>query len=194
MNGIGGPYLRNIYHPDEVNRALLCVCFHSSSALKLLYQRRLEMSADPSIAEWPNSELFVSTEVVRAGMSWLPMADFAELSNYAWFPPVLEEDLRPAAGIAFLHPVLDRRRYISSMVNNRGSLKPGELDRALSRFPREEYAHIIRPARRKNRIQMMRHKVRQKLARLQHRMELVAEQIHHERVRIPSGAPKKQRV
>ena len=175
------PYLRNIYRPDEVDRALLCVCFHSSSALKLLYQRRLEMSADPSVAEWPNSELFVSTEVVRAGISWLPLADFADLSNYGWFPPTLEEDLRPGAGNTFLHPVLDRRRYISSMVNNRGSLQPGELDRALSRFPREQYAHIIKPSARKGAIQAMRHKLRRKIARLQHRMDLVTAQLGRER-------------
>jgi hypothetical protein len=167
------PYQRNVYSPHEVQRALLNVCFHSSSALKLLFQRRLEMSSDRSVLAWPNSELFVATEVVRAGMRWLPLGDFGDLSNYVWFPPTLEEDLRPASGDAFLHPVLDRRRYISSMLNNRGSLKPGELDRALLRFRKEEYANAIKPSARKGAIRAIRYQVLRKIARVLHQIELM---------------------
>ncbi len=155
------PYQRDVYRAGEVQRALLNVCFHSSRALNLLYQRRLAMKSDPSVRNWPNSELFVPTEVVRAGMTWLPLGDFGDLSRYVWFPPTLEDDLRRADGNAFLHPVLDRRRYVSSMLHNRGSLPPGELERALSRFCREEYAKLIWPAARNRAMRRIRHKLLQ---------------------------------
>jgi hypothetical protein len=157
------PYQRNVYPQNEVGRALLNVCFHSSRALNLLYQRRLAMTCDPSVREWPNSELFVPSEIGRAGMTWLPLGDFGDLSRYAWFPPSLEEDLRPADGDAFLHPVLDRRRYISSMLNNRGSLAPGELHRALSRFPRKEYEHLVWQSAREGAVKALRHKLKRKI-------------------------------
>jgi hypothetical protein len=153
------PYQRNVYPADEVGRALLCVSLYSARALNMLYQRRLAMSSDPSVQEWPNSELFVPTEVRRAGMTWFPLQDYGDVSRYVWFPPALEEDLPFTNGTAFFHPVLDRRRYITSMLDNRGSLAPGELTHALSRFPREEYAHLVWQSARKGVVKALRHKI-----------------------------------
>jgi hypothetical protein len=76
-------------------------------------------------------------------MTWLSLAGFGDVSHCDWFPTTMEEDLRPADGDAFLHPMLDRRRYVSSMPHNRGALVPGELDGVLARFRREEYAKLI---------------------------------------------------
>ena len=153
------PYQRDVYPPGEVKLALLNACLFSSRALKLLHQRRLAMGADPFMRQWPSSEVFVPTEVARAGMTWLSLADFGDVSRCDWFPPTMEEDLRPSDGDAFLHPVLDRRRYVSSMLYNRGSLAPGELDRALSRFRREEYAKLIWPAARQGALRGIQHKL-----------------------------------
>jgi hypothetical protein len=153
------PYQRDVYPAAEVNLALLNVCLFSSPALKLLHHRRLAMTSDPSIRAWPSSEVFVPTEVVRAGMTWPSLADFGDVSHYDWFPPMLEEDLRRSDGDAFFHPVLDRRRYIASMLQNRGSLPPGYLERALSRFPREEYAKLVWPAARKGAVRRVQHKL-----------------------------------
>jgi len=153
------PYQRDIYPAGEIHLAMLNVCFLSARALTMLHQRRLAMNADPSMRCWPNTELFLPTEVMRAGMTWLFLAGFADISLYAWFPPTLEEDLRPGDGDVFLHPVLDRRRYISSMLHNRGSLAPGELKRALARFPREEYAKLIWPAARQGAVRRVQHKL-----------------------------------
>ena len=153
------PYQRDVYPPGEVLLSLLNVCLFSSRALKLLHQRRLAMGADPFMRSWPSSEVFVPTEVTRAGMTWLSLADFGDVSRCDWFPPTMEEDLRPSDGDAFLHPVLDRRRYVSSMLYNRGSLAPGELDRALSRFRREEYAKLIWPAARRDTLRGIQHKL-----------------------------------
>ncbi len=153
------PYQRDVYRSGEAKLALLNVCFHSSAALKLLHQRRLAMNSDPPVRAWPSSELFIPSEIVRAGMTWLSLADFGNVSHYDWFPPTLEEDLAPAEGDTFLHPVLDRPRYLASMLSNRGSLAPGELDRALSRFRREEYAKLIWPAARKSTVRWIKHKL-----------------------------------
>jgi hypothetical protein len=153
------PYQRDVYPPGEVMLALLNVCLFSSSALKLLHRRRLAMGADPFMRSWPSSEVFIPTEVARAGMTWLSLADFGNVSHCDWFPPTMEEDLRPSDGDAFLHPVLDRRRYVSSMLHNRWSLAPGELDRALARFRREEYSKLIWPAARQVAVRRIQHKL-----------------------------------
>ena len=153
------PYQRDVYPFGEARLALLNVCFHSSRALKLLHRRRLAMDSDPGVRHWPSSELFVPSEVVRAGMTWLSLANFGDVSRYDWFPPTLEEDLAAADQDTFLHPVLDRGRYISSMLLNRGSLPPGELNRALSRFPREEYTKLIGPSARKGALKRIQHKL-----------------------------------
>jgi hypothetical protein len=155
------PYQRDVYPAVENKLALLNVCFFSSAALKRLQQRRLAMKSDPSVRSWPSSELFVPSEVVRAGMKWVSLAEFGDVSQYDWFPPTMEEDLRSSDGDAFLHPVLDRRRYIASVLHNRGSLPPGELDRALSRFNRAEYAKLIWPGIRQRAIRRIRHKLLQ---------------------------------
>jgi hypothetical protein len=153
------PYQRDVYPAGENELALLNVSLFSSAALKLLHQRRLAMNVDPSVVSWPSSELFVPSEIVRAGMKWISLADFGDVSNYDWFPPTMEEDLRPGQGDTFLHPVLDRRRYIVSILQNKGSLPAGELKRALARFPREEYAKLIWPAARKGAARRIQHKI-----------------------------------
>jgi hypothetical protein len=165
------PYLRNVYPLNEVRRALLCVSLYSSRALNLLYQRRLAMSSDPSFVEWPNSELFVPTEVERAGMTWLPIGEFGDASRYVWFPPKLEDDL-PAVNESFLHPVLDRRRYINSMIDNRGSLPRGALKRALRRFPRQEYAHLVWQSARKGAVKALRYEFKKRISRLRTRLRV----------------------
>jgi hypothetical protein len=71
----------------------------------------------------------------------------------------MEEDLRPAVSNTFFHAVLDRQRYVSSMLYNRGSRPPGELSRVLSRRRREEYAKLIWPAARQRAVRRVQHKL-----------------------------------
>jgi hypothetical protein len=168
------PYQRNVYPWNEVGRALLCTSLYSARALHLLYQRRLEMSRDASLEEWPNSELFVPTEIRRAGLNWLPLEDFGDASQYVWFPPKLEDDLAATNQTAFLHPVLDRRRYLNSMLDNRGSLQRGELKRALSRFPRHEYAPIVWESARKGAIKVLRYQLKKQASRCVRHLGLTA--------------------
>jgi hypothetical protein len=133
------PYQRDVYPLGEVKLSLLNACLFSSRALKWLHQRRLAMGSDPFMRQWPSSEVFIPTEVARAGMTWLSLADFGDVSHCDWFP----------------------RRYVSSMLYNRWSLAPGELDRALSRFQRKEYAKLIWPAARQVAVRRIQHKLLQ---------------------------------
>jgi hypothetical protein len=162
-------YQKDVYPYDEVKLSLLNVTLHSRTGLAYLRERRLAM-AQGSIEGWPSSEVFVSTETVRAGMRWLSLADFGDCSRCDWFPPLLEEHYVPAFKIAetvFLHPVLDRRRYITSVLNNAGSLPQGGIPRALAGIPKEEYQKLLWPAARGRAERRVRHKVtrlRQRLA------------------------------
>lgn len=111
----------------------------------LLAQRRAhsKQHAAGTLAFWPNNEVFVSTEVARAGHLTAPLADFGDTSRYEWHPPILEDDL-PATPGTFLHPVLDRRRYIASVLKFEFDLSSyfdsdSPLRRELARFPARDY-------------------------------------------------------
>jgi hypothetical protein len=169
------PYQRRVYPAHEVQCALLNVCFHSAAGLRRLYERRLQMSSDRAVSTWPNSELFVPTEMFRAKMRWLPLQHFGDLSSYKWFPPTFEDDLQPSTENRFLHPVLDRRRYLSSMLDNRGSLPAGVLERELARFAPEEYLHLVRSSARRGASRARRYKIRRKFARVLREIELTVE-------------------
>jgi hypothetical protein len=158
------PYQRNVYPRKDIGRSLLCFSLYSARALTLLYGRRLAMSSDPNIKEWPSAELFVPTEIKLANMKWLPLGEFGDVSRYKWFPPSLEDDLTESSGNVFLHPVLDRPRYLSCVLENRGSLSSAELQATLGRFERTEYAHLIWQSARKSAVTAMRHKIRRKLS------------------------------
>ena len=151
-------YQRDVYPRPEVRLSLLNVTLHSAAGLRLLHQRRLAM-AHASFEGWPSSEVFVPTETARAGMKTLSLAEFGDLSRCDWFPPTLEEHLPQFGGASFLHPVLDRRRYIASVLHNTGSLPPGGLKRALAGIPREEYAKLLWPAARGRAERRVRHKL-----------------------------------
>ena len=58
-------------------------------------------------------------------MTWLSLADFGDVSRCDLFPPTMEEDLRTTDSETFVHPVLDRRRYISSSFITGAHFRPG---------------------------------------------------------------------
>ena len=133
-------------YPDAQLRASLnCISFFSARALEHLARRRRAMSAPdaPHIPFWPLSEAFVASEIAAAGMSFVPLARYGDVSRYRWFPPVLETDLvLPHARHAFIHPVLDRKRYIASLLRHTHFvrhyfMRGSALRRELARFPGE---------------------------------------------------------
>jgi hypothetical protein len=151
-------YQRHVYARDEVKLALVNVTVHSSAGLKRLLERRLAMAEGP-MGEWPSAEVFVPTEMLLAGMRWVSLAEFGDVSRCDWFPPMVEDDLKPSDTDCFLHPVLDRRRYVRSVLNNAGSLPPGGIKRALAGFRREEYEKLLWPAAYGRASRRVRHKL-----------------------------------
>ena len=144
-------YHRQTYPLEELEGSLICLTAFSRQALETLARRRREMAAETSVGFWPNAEVFVPTEIGRAGLQARSLADYGEVAGYSWFPPLLEEDLGTTNGAAFLHPVLDRNRYLASMLKSTPAVRSffyprSKLWRALRRFQPREYLPRLVPA------------------------------------------------
>jgi len=144
------PYVRAVYDPAELRATLNCICILSRRSLRLLFDRRVDMGRDPSLARWPISEAFVATELARAGHVFAPLSRFGDDSAYDWFPPLLEADL-DSCPAAFIHPVLDEPRYIGSLLRQgkrvRDYFNPrSQLRRRLARCAPELYRPHLRKA------------------------------------------------
>ena len=163
-------YTRQAYPDSEVRASINCVSVLSNRALHLLFRRRMEMGADPHVRLWPISEAFVATEIERAGYSFALLDQFGDDGAYNWFPPILEQDLGKLDGNVFLHPILDERRYIASVLNQgqtrRDYFNPGsELRQRLSRFPSEAYQSLLAPTYRRRRRIVLMEKLRRRAIR-----------------------------
>lgn len=152
------------YTLAEIQGALICMSVFSRRALELLASRRRAMKMDDQVRYWPNAEVFIPTEIARAGLNYRSLAELGDVSAYQWFPPILEDDLPDVAGTTFLHPVLDRRRYVAALLKTtvrfRSFLLPrSEMWRSLRRFPKEEYFPDVLGAARRRLITRTREKV-----------------------------------
>ena len=142
---------RQTYALGELCGALACFSIFSRRALRLLARRRREMAAGAQTRYWPSSEAFMATEIGRAGYKLVDLAELGDVSRYAFFPPILEQDLERSGGPSFMHPVLDKPRYIASLLKSTNGLWQyfapwSVLRRTLARFPRQDYRTDIMPA------------------------------------------------
>jgi hypothetical protein len=131
------------YAYESLQGALICTTAFSRRALELLARRRRQMAGE-NVSYWPTAEVFIPTEIARAGYHSKSLAAFGGVDRYDWFPPVLEDDLAQAGGGGFLHPVLDRGRFLTAMLKTtarfRSFLYPrSKLWKSLARFPSHEY-------------------------------------------------------
>lgn len=141
-------YHRQTYGFEELQGSLICLTAFSRRALQMLAGRRRAMAGDGAVRFWPMAEVFIPTEIARAGYRSLSLAEFGPVDQYQWFPPVLEDDLAGAGGDAVLHPVLDRDRYVAAMLRStarfRSFLYPrSRMWRSLARFPRQDYLPML---------------------------------------------------
>lgn len=139
---------RQTYPIDEMRGSLNCITVFSRRALMKMRQRRMEMSTDQKVRYWPMSEAFLLTEIARAGYVHRSLEEFGTLGAYDWFPPTLEEDLPHHAGSTFLHPVLDPRRYIETILKSNPPLLSfvlpwSDTRRRLNRVDSERYLHLL---------------------------------------------------
>jgi len=96
-----------------------CISLHSRRSVKFLLERRQSLALRfkaGEIKNWPFGEAFIPTEMQNNGFVVGKLSDFGKVEKYAWWPPILENDLPLLQGQAFLHPVLDEQRYVTSCV------------------------------------------------------------------------------
>lgn len=106
-------------YPDtfKFHQSLNCISLHSKRSVAFLLERRQILSRRYEAGEipnWPNNELFMPTEMHNNGFVVRALGDFGKVERYDWWPPTLEDDLPSLQDQAFLHPVLDEPRYITS--------------------------------------------------------------------------------
>lgn len=155
-----------VYPRAEMQGSLNCFSVFSRRAMQVLMDRRIAASREHAAGRmtfWPGNEVFVATEVARAGLVSASLEGYGDARKYEWHPPILEDDLAATPGV-FLHPVLDRKRYIASVLKFEFDLSSyffasSPLRRELGRFPARDYLPLMPGAFRR---QMM-VKVRQKM-------------------------------
>lgn len=136
----------SVYPRDEIRGSLNCISVWSARAVDQLFERRRQQGRERAAGQlkfWPNNEVFVATEIARAGYRFASLEQYGDASDYEWHPPILEDDLPQHTG-AFLHPVLDRPRYIASILKFEFDLSSyfvpnSPLRRELARFPARDY-------------------------------------------------------
>ena len=141
---------RPTYAAGEIRGSLNCISIFTPRALALLGAVRRRMGGE-RVGYWPLSEVFVATEIHRAGLVARPLSQFGDVSGYAWFPPFLEEDVPLQTGRTFLHPVLDPPRYVALTLKSNAPplafLWPSSRERRLlARLPASSYRHLLWPA------------------------------------------------
>ncbi|MBC7799270.1 MAG: hypothetical protein H7Z10_01495 [Gemmatimonadaceae bacterium] len=135
-------YHLGTYDFEDLTGSLNCIAIFSQRAMETLQRRRIEMSqhsADGHVPFWPLNEVFLATEVKRAGLRAASLDQFGDASGFEWYPPYVEDDLDAYRHLTFLHPVLDKPRYMASLLKFSPLLSffsgRGRLGLALRRFP-----------------------------------------------------------
>jgi hypothetical protein len=122
---------------------LNCLSLHSRRSVEFLLERRQILArryAAGEIAVWPNNEVFVPTEMFNNGFAVRSLADYGNVDRYNWWPPTLEDDVPLLQDHAFLHPVLDERKYVisclrfSDLLSYKCLAKDSQLRRLLGRW------------------------------------------------------------
>ena len=145
------PHLR-VYKREEMRLALSCFAVFSRRAIKLLRDRRLEMTAGflaGAVPFWPNNEAFIPTEIRLAGLNAASLGDYGETTGYDWWPPSIEPEIDICGkGDCFFHPVLDEARYLQSVIrhgpNPLAALRHNSaLSERLRGFPLKAYRQLL---------------------------------------------------
>lgn len=100
-------------------QCLNCISLHSRRSVEFLLQRRQVLARSYTAGEipyWPNNEAFIPTEMHNNGFVVRELAAFGKTDKYNWWPPTHEDELPLLLDHAFMHPVLDERKYVASCI------------------------------------------------------------------------------
>lgn len=139
------------YEPDQVRKRLICFAAFSRRAVDFLFHRRLDLSRDHrngALRRWPYCEAFIPTELARGGFKLAELSEFGATDHYDWKPAIAEADIPLLRDQAFLHPVLDARRYVAHTLKDvwppEAFFLPGsEVGRRLRRVPVQAYGPLL---------------------------------------------------
>lgn len=126
------------YRIEEVKHQLICASVFSGRALDLLAEKRLAQAADykaGKVTSWPMCEGFIPSEAAKNGLKLEELSRYGSTANYDFWPPFLEQDAANFSG--FLHPVLDRDRYTTSMLKFPERVKVSDMVLPTSWFHRK---------------------------------------------------------
>ncbi len=137
------------YAGPDIRYQLICLCLLSRRALEHLSARRVALSAElGDDRAWPFCEGFIATEIRLAGLKGAELSDYLDTSSYDTWPPYVESDLPGLSRAPVVHPVLDKPRYVASLLKYKvglgGYVNPMSLfHRKLRRLPTREYGEAL---------------------------------------------------
>jgi hypothetical protein len=108
-----------LYDPAVLRPYLNAIAFYSQRGVRLLRERRLELSRqfrDGQITQFPLSEAFIATELEFHGYRVGNLADFGDFTRYTWWPPTVEAELDELKHCTFIHPVLEGERCADALL------------------------------------------------------------------------------
>jgi hypothetical protein len=127
---------------QALHKSLNCISLHSRRSIEFLLEQRKVLTRrykTGEITNWPYTEWFIPTEMKNNGFIVRELGEFGKVDKYNWWPPIHEKDLPSLQDQAFLHPVLDERKYVASCVRygrlRSYFLRNGQLRRLLERSP-----------------------------------------------------------
>ena len=122
----------SFYRRPEITHLLVCISMYSAKALSLLSSARLAQAARYKSEiglQWPMCEGFIGTESRQQGLKVTQLAELGNVEYYRWWPPYSERHALGFSQSSFVHPVLEPRRLVPSIL--RPDFYPG-ISRLLS--------------------------------------------------------------
>ena len=142
--------IRGVYPEAEAMHHLICLSIFSGRALDALSESRLKQAVhyrQGSQRAWPFCEAFIPMEGNRLGLKLVQLSAFGDVDMYDWWPPLPERMLPRLQEHKFVHPVLDRDRFITSVMkypNVRALFLPQSLfHRRLRQLGLREYIAVM---------------------------------------------------
>ena len=70
------------------------------------------------LSEWPYCEGYIATEGRKQNLKFAELSNYLSVPNYKWWPPYLEVGRQLDKLGDVVHPVLDRPRFVSSLLKH----------------------------------------------------------------------------
>ena len=139
------------YKVKDIRKFLLPFGVFTQRAIAHLFGKRLEHSRElqqKNISRWPHCEAFIPTELALVGFKLAELSELGRTQRFNFRPTTYEMDLPDLQDEAFIHPVLDKTRYIQSVlkysVRTESYFLPGSpIGIGLRRFPFSDYRRYL---------------------------------------------------